>query len=230
MSYRKNISDKLALGYGSKYQLLRMLGWHRNEFNNALAQSANISSNINWLDFRFNGPEDKELLNFDFIESVKTEWRQYWACGPAGLNWDAVGITEDGTYVFVEAKANIDEMKSAPGGIEKSKNSNNQVIAKVINKYGVSKTAEDWNRDIYQLANRLVAIDFLIEKGIKAILVYVLFESGYEFNSPCNKSVSKEEWIKTIKNEFNKAGIVGTELEKMVSVCIINCNRTEQNL
>lgn len=67
MAYKKNISDKLALGYGSKYQLLRMLGWHRNEFNKSVSKVASISSNINWLDFEFNGPEDKELLNFDFI-------------------------------------------------------------------------------------------------------------------------------------------------------------------
>lgn len=230
MNYKKNISDKLALGYGSKYQLLRMLGWHRNEFNHTIAQSAHISSNINWLDFRFNGPEDKELLNFDFIETVKDEWREYWKCGFTGLNWDAVGITEDETYVFVEAKANSEELKSSSGGSEKSIESNNRVIEKVIKKYSVQKTAEDWNRDVYQLANRLVAIDFLIQKKIKAILVYVLFENGYEFNSSTNKSVSKEEWEKTIKNEFDKAGIVGTELEKMVSVCIINCNKKESNL
>ena len=68
------------------------------------------------------------------------------------------------------------------------------------------------------------------QKKIKAILVYVLFENGYEFNSSTNKSVSKEEWEKTIKNEFDKAGIGGTGLEKMVSVCIINCNKKESNL
>ena len=227
MLLKQNISDKLALGYGSKYQLLRMLGWHRNEFNDAIAQSAHISSNINWLDFRFNGPEDKELLNFDFIDSLKAEWRNYWACGATGLNWDAVGVTEDGTYVLVEAKAHIGEMKSSASGSEKSKKSNNQVITKTINKYGVQRTAEDWNRDVYQLANRLVAVDFLNEKGIKAVLVYVLFENGYGFNTSINKSVSKEEWEKAIKNEFDKAGIAGTELEKMVSVCIINCNKNK---
>ena len=32
--YSKNINGKLALGYGSKYQLLRMLGWHREDFTN----------------------------------------------------------------------------------------------------------------------------------------------------------------------------------------------------
>ena len=71
--YRKLISDKLALGYGSKYQLLRMLGWHRNFFNKAISESAKISENINWFDFDFNGPEDKELLNIDFIEELKNK-------------------------------------------------------------------------------------------------------------------------------------------------------------
>ena len=37
--YKKNINGKLALGYGSKYQLLRMLGWHRKDFTNKVKNS-----------------------------------------------------------------------------------------------------------------------------------------------------------------------------------------------
>jgi len=225
MTFRKNISDKLALGYGSKYQLLRMLGWHRNELNHAIASSCGIDSNINWFDFKFNGAEDKELLNIDFIDDLKDEWKNYWACGTGGLNWDAVGLSIDGTYVLVEAKAHIGELKSSAGGSEASKEKNNQVISNILAKYGINKTSDDWNKDCYQLANRLVAVDFLLNKGIKVKLVYLLFENGFEFNSSSNKSASCIDWKNAINSEFQLAGIKNTELEKLVNVCIFNCNR-----
>ena len=229
MSFKKNISDKLALGYGSKYQLLRMLGWHRNDFNNAIAIVAGIDSDINWLDFSFNGPEDKELLNFDFIPELKNEWRKYWACGVSGLNWDAVGKTHDGIYVLIEAKAHVGELKSSAGGKKQSKKNNNIVINSFLKKYHINKAAEDWNKDCYQLANRLIALDFLNSKGFKAKLVYVLFENRYEFNSSSNKSASRDEWLKAFNDELVLAGIKDTEVEKFVNVCVYNCNRGESS-
>lgn len=225
MNYKRNISDKLALGYGSKYQLLRMLGWHRNEFNKAICDCIGISGDINWLDFKFNGSEDKELLNFEFIPEINNEWKNYWSCGDFGLNWDAVGITNDGTYILVEAKANIKELESNASGNKKSINKNNQVFLNLIKKYKIERTPEDWNQQCYQLANRIVAVDFLKSKGIKVKLVYILFENGYEFNSSINKSVSSKEWQKQIDKEFNLAGIKNTRLEKLVNVCIFNCNK-----
>lgn len=225
MAYKKNISDKLALGYGSKYQLLRMLGWHRNELNKAISESALTSSEINWFDFHFNGPEDKELLNFDFIDELKDEWRDYWMCGVAGLNWDAVGKTSDGTYILVEAKAHIKELESSAGGGKKSKEKNNAVINNFLKENRINKDAEDWNQNCYQLTNRLIALDFLEKKNIKAKLVYLLFVNGYEFNSSSNKSATKEEWEKAFNNELVMAGIKGTEVEKKINICFIDCNR-----
>lgn len=228
MGFKRNISDHLALGYGSKYQLLRMLGWHRNAFNKAISEAANVDDDINWLDFRFNDCEDKELLNFDFIKELKDDWRNYWACGSSGLNWDAIGITKDGTYILVEAKAHVCELKSSSGGSSASKEKNNLVMKALMEENGVKKRVSAWNNDCYQLANRLVALDYLTKKkGYKGKLVYVLFEHGYEFNSYSNKSASKEDWEKAIKEEFEKAGIAGTELEKLVNICIFNCKRKD---
>ena len=228
MAFKKNISDKLALGYGSKYQLLRMLGWHRNAFNSAIAEAASIDSNINWFDFKFNGPEDKELLNFDFIDNLKDEWREYWSCGISGLNWDAVGKASDGTYVLVEAKAHIKELESSAGGGSKSKTNNGRIINKYLKENNVKKTADDWNKNCYQLANRLIALDFLEKHNIKAKLVYVLFVNGYEFNSSSKKSASKEEWIKAFDKELYLSGIKGSPIEKKINICFFDCNKKEQ--
>ena len=224
MGYKKNISDKLALGYGSKYQLLRMLGWHRNDFNHAVANAAGITANINWLDFNYNGPEDKELINFDFIKEQKDEWRAYWACGAVGINWDAVGVTPDGTYVLIEAKAHLKELESTASGGKERQEHNNRIIKQVMNKYGIDKPTSAWSVGCYQLANRLIALDWLEKKGVKAKLVYVLFENGYEFNTPTNKSATSAQWKAAMKNEFERMGIANTTLEKLVNICIIDCN------
>ena len=111
MAYKKIINGMLALGYGSKYQLLRMLGWHRNDFNSKIKSVLGLDEDINWLDFQYDGPCDKELLNLDFIPNLNDEWKKYWSCGSGGINWDAVGITTGGTYILVEAKAHLKEMK-----------------------------------------------------------------------------------------------------------------------
>ena len=205
-----------------------MLGWHRNFFNKAISESAKISENINWFDFDFNGPEDKELLNIDFIEELKNKWRKYWVCGGGsfGLNWDVVGLSDDGTYVLVEAKANLDEMLKTPpaGGSDESKNKNDAVIQQFVQKYKINKTPSDLDTTCYQFTNRLIALDFLLSHGYKAKLVYVLFENGFEFNASSNRSVSKEEWQNAFEHELELSGIIGTEIRKMVSACIIDCN------
>lgn len=229
MAYKKNISDKLALGYGSKYQLLRMLGWHRNYFNEGIGTLTGVSKDINWFDFEFNGPEDKELLNFDYIENLNKEWREYWVCGAAGLNWDAVGKSSDGTLILVEAKAHIKELNSSSGGSSKSKQRNNLVIEKYLKENNIDRCAEDWNKDCYQLANRLIALDFLLKRGIKAKLVYVLFVNGFEFNSSSFKSATKDQWMKAIESEFIKAGIKDNPVEKLVNIYFVDCNPKKTN-
>ena len=202
-----------------------MLGWHRNDFNEQIASITGVNKNINWFDFEFNGSEDKELLNFDFIPAINEKWKERWVCGINGINWDAVGLSSDGTYILVEAKAHIKELESSAGGSSSSKEKNNKAIHHVLEKYNINKEPEDWNNNCYQLANRIVALDFLLEEGIKAKLVYVLFENGYELNASTNKSASKEEWLEAINKEFEVAGIKDTVLEKMVNICIINCKR-----
>jgi len=224
---QKNICDKLALGYGSKYQLLRMLGWHRNELNEAIAESAKVDSEINWLDFTFNGPEDKEILNFEFIPGINKEWTTYWACGKGGINWDAVGISKDGTIILVEAKAHLGELKGA-GADWKDPDTianNTKVITTVQKEYEINGSVSNWTGAGYQLANRIIALDFLLKKGYKAKLVYLLFENGYEFNTEDYKSLSHDEWIDEMNKLFKLTRIKGTKLEEKVNICIFNCNK-----
>lgn len=223
MSYQKIIGG-MGLGYGSKYQLLRMLGWHRNDFNKQISASVGLSKDISWIDFGYSGSLDTELMNFDFIPQISKEWKDFWACGSGGINWDAVGLACDGTYILVEAKAHIGEMKSTPCGSDSSKKRNAKRIKELFEKYGVNTSVDIICRDNYQLANRLVATDFLISRGYKARLVYLLFENGYEYNCSTKKSVSKSVWLEEFDKELSRLGIKGSKLENLISICVINCN------
>ena len=226
MSYNK-IIDGMGLGYGSKYQLLRLLGWHRNDFNKRILDSVGLLGNINWIDFGYNGSQDKELLNFDFIPEISEEWKQFWVCGNTGINWDAVGILDDGTYILVEAKAHIDEVRNYPSGSCRSQEKNNLRIKAFLEKYNIDTTVEAICNGHYQLANRLVALDFLISRGYKAKLVYVLFENGYELNTPYNKSTMRDEWLREFDNTLSKLGFDDTKVSDLINLCIINCNIKE---
>lgn len=187
--YKRNISDHLALGYGSKYQLLRMLGWHREEFNEIIADGD--SANITWKDFKFNGSEDHELMNAEFLDKeTESDWENIWPTneGKNGLNWDAVG-TDDKTWYLIEAKARLVEFGSAKeGGGKKQENQDkvNEAFTAFQKCYNIT-TQVDWrNGTFYQIANRLVFLEFLKKKGIDAKLIYVLFLNGFEFNTVCS--------------------------------------------
>ena len=133
MDYKKNINGILALGYGSKYQLLRMLGWHRSDFSAKVKNALKLESDIRWLDFLYDGPCDKELLNLQFEPELDRAWKSYWSCGAGGINWDAVGVADDGTYILVEAKAHLAEMKNSFSGVGQARENNTQKIAEFIN-------------------------------------------------------------------------------------------------
>lgn len=224
MTYKKNINGKLALGYGSKYQLLRMLGWHRTDFNNRINEVLGLNSDIHWFDFKYAGPCDKELLNLEFIPALNDEWKSFWACGTAGINWDAAGVTEDGTYILVEAKAHLSEMKNSASCSKGALANNSSRIADFIEKYGIDSTPEIWVKDFYQVANRLVITDFLQERNYKVKLLYVLFENGFEYNRDRSDSASKEEWDSEMERELKLMGITGTAAEPLVNRCVIDCN------
>lgn len=229
MDSKKNtICGGMGLGYGSKYQLLRMLGWHRNWFNDKVCGSIDIQGLINWYDFSFNGVEDKELLNASFLDEViKKEWEKVWPTnvGRNGINWDAVGKL-DSTIILVEAKAHLDECDAGQVGGGSNPKKAIESIKRFQNKYGITEC--DWlQKKVYQLANRLVFTDFLLEHGIDTKLVYVLFTNGFEFNTTDGKSKSvktAEQWIEKMDLLMKNMGVKGTDAERLLNICVIDCN------
>ena len=131
--------SKIRLGYGSEWQMLRMLGRHRDWFTQEVLLSIGGNSLV-WKDFVFtsNVSEsgnfgDAEIKGLNFLpntHAAQMAWRDWWPQSGNVHNWDAVGVLErEGAeeWVLVEAKGNIEELRQSTtakskdygGGLEK---------------------------------------------------------------------------------------------------------------
>ena len=233
----KNMAE-MGLGYGSEYQLLRYLGHHRNELNKIIREQTRLKGELEWLDF----PKDNNRLSLDgeykgvnFLkgkineckyDELRSEWNKYWRYSQ---NWDGVILHKKGNseeWIIVEAKANLEEIKSNTNSSSKQ---NLQNIFQDTQK-DLSIENRNWFGEYYQLANRLTFVHFLNKKGINASLLYIYFLNGYE---KCktnrktvveNKSVERqEEWQNAIQEEYEKLGINSQIEEQYISKIFIDC-------
>ena len=177
---------KMALGYGSEFHLLRWPGRHRRRFTELVCGTR--WKNIEWLDFSSADEviPDEELLGINFLkgEDFKKVEREFFNGEFAWprvadrhlMNWDAVGIADDGTYVLCEAKAHVEEIERKKCGAgEKSAGKIRKALKLPITYFGSSASVDNWFGSYYQLANRLNTIALLERCGIKAVLAYILF-------------------------------------------------------
>jgi hypothetical protein len=131
--------SRLGYGYGSEWQLLHWLAYHRNELNAVVeraivdgkAEAARDSrrytpaeafavDTIHWLDVAWSGkPADREQdqewqgVNFVADDAVKAAWCKFWPQSGRAQCWDAVGwrATQGGReWLLIEAKAHMDEL------------------------------------------------------------------------------------------------------------------------
>jgi len=107
-----------------------------------------------------------------------------------GPQWDALGRTDTGEVILVEAKAHIDEMFSS--GSQASTESLKQItdaLDQTISAFG-AKPVIDWTGPLYQMANRLAHLHFLTTHGVRTRLVFVCFVGDAEMEGP----ESADEW------------------------------------
>ena len=225
-------SSEMALGYGSEYQLLRFLGYHRNYLNKTILTALNlpVTTNINWLDYPINLDRKsldgelkdiecfQELSNFKEIEQA---WKEFWPNTGSAQNWDGIFKIDD-TWYFVEAKAHEEEIHSSTKANSKSK----ELISKTFQKYcsEFSSKTETWiNSDSYQLANRIAFIQFCKNNGIKAKLVYISFINGYEKTGNSKSIHSEEEWKTIWDKEYKELGLDIEKLNSILTNVYIDC-------
>lgn len=175
----------MGYGYGSEFHLLRFLGRHREYFDARVKQATGARS-VNWLDCLFkpepNPPTwDSEWRRLDFLpesSAARKLWKKFWPTKGQQHNWDAVGrilIEDRREWLLVEAKAHLAELETSCGA---SENGGRPKIERALNQtakeIGIQKCS-DWLEGYYQYANRIAALNFMIQNGELGRLLYVYF-------------------------------------------------------
>ena len=206
---------KMGNGYGSEYHLLRFLGRHRTDFDDRVASAVGAQS-VQWLDYRFNSKniKDPEWKGLDFLpetSQVRKEWKKSWPQTGNPPNWDAVGkvcINGAWEWLLVEAKAHVRELKSCceakeEGGRQKIE----QVFEDTIKDIDISAEVDKWMIGYYQHANRIAVLNFMLQHGESARMLFVYFCGDDVPGQCCPKN--EEEWLKPLAEQDQHLGLSG---------------------
>src|SRR3989442_8365219 len=153
-------------GYGSEFHLLRYLGRHRHDLNQAVEEQTG-GRVMDWLECGFDQARrfphlDTEWRGVDFVDQdtdVRSDWSKFWTQTGNVPNWDAVGLLQSSSYVeflLVEAKAHSAEIQSEckaveAGGLALIR----QALEETIAANGFASNVENWLRPYSQYAHRL---------------------------------------------------------------------------
>ena len=213
---------KMGHGYGSEFHLLRFLGYHRNRLNQTIEKECG-GRVIDWLDFGFCketdlGHADSEWKGMDFLDpnsGVKSAWMNYWPQSGNVPNWDAVGVLDlnsNPEFLLIEAKAHVEEIESSCGARENGGFSMiERALSATISANEFNRQSDNWLRPYYQYANRVAQLDFLLEHGVMARLIFVYFcgdkwpRDGRRTNCPQNES----EWDLNLRPMYKHLGLSG---------------------
>ena len=218
---------EIGHGYGSEYQLLRILGHHRNWVDESIKKIFNTRDSVYWFDYPVNVKRfswDGEIKGIEFLKThseykdIEEKWIDFWPQTGQAQNWD--GICKIGeTYVFIEAKAHIREIGSDSSAKEEGIKKIQKAFEKTRDYYKISNV-NDWTRRYYQLANRIAFIYFLNSCGIRSKLLNIYFINGYEKRviKPKGRSceiileesksvLNQQAWEKIIHEEYTYLGI-----------------------
>jgi hypothetical protein len=107
-----------------------------------------------------------------------------------GPQWDALGRTDVGEVVLVEAKAHIREMLTE--GCKAGEKSFDRISASLEMTAAALRATPliKWTGVLYQTANRIAHLKFLVDHDVPARLVFVYFLDDNEMGGP----TSIEEW------------------------------------
>ena len=115
-----------------------------------------------------------EYTDGDFLckvgePNMRSELETFWPNG--GPHWDALGRSDTGDIILVEAKAHIAELCSSPSEARlASRKIIQAALSETVSHLGAKPRAE-WTEVFYQLTNRLAHPHFLRKHGLKAWLI-----------------------------------------------------------
>lgn len=117
------------------------------------------------------------------IQTLNFPLQNFWP--PRGCVWDALGKTDDGELIFLEAKANIPEAAS-PRTMAKldSRKLIKHSLKEAQRFFGAARTS-DWSGTFYQYANRLAHLYFFRHvNGLPAHLIFLYFVNATDVQGP----------------------------------------------
>jgi hypothetical protein len=200
---------KIGNGYGSEWHLLRFLGRHRTHLDRAILSQV-PGQRLEWLDFEFDrAAGDRELSALSFLPGDHTAargWSQLWPARGTAPTWDAVARIDGSSWLLVEAKANVQELRSQCGAKdERSAAKIGAALSATQARLG-GQPGIDWKRPFYQLANRLVVLEHLLRHGEDAHLLLIYFcgdRSGPGRDCPS----STADWAAALEEQEKAHGL-----------------------
>ena len=235
--------NRLQLGYGSAWHVLRCLGWRRDQFTNHVAQSIGLPS-IDWLDFRAGGGgeyptgapiRDSEWTRINFAsKEVQSAYDTFWPTRGTQQNWDLIGRGSLGPteneIILVEAKSHTGEISfdgttaAEDGGRPLIRNAfRDTLLAMGRDSSEAESLAEEWLKGCYQHANRLATLYFLLDHKIPARLVFLYFCGDSHPHGRFDCPADPAGWAQTIAKIQSNLGLSGkSALETRVHDVFVN--------
>ena len=194
-------------GYGSEYHLRKLLDQHRG----GLIERVKCVTGTHWADFQNNRSPEGEYERLDFLPEnsrARRRWKDFWPPRGKQQNWDAVGriLVEDRwEWLLVEAKAHLDELKNSCKATEKGGRPKiRKALNQTKNELGVQKSA-DWLNDYYQHANRIAALNFMIQNNEPGRLLFVYFCGDKVPDKKCPED--QEGWSAALSRQDDHLGL-----------------------
>jgi hypothetical protein len=147
-----------------------------------------------------------EYSDADFLKLVGLEkWSgalaEYWP--RRGPQWDALGVSDQGDILLVEAKAHLAEMcSSATQASPASRNRIQSALSETALAFKAEPRAP-WTDVFYQLANRLAHLHFLRSRGVTAWLILSNFIGDLDMKGP----QTSREWEAAYLVAYHVMGI-----------------------
>jgi hypothetical protein len=197
------------------------MGRHRRLLNQRILEVVDGDS-IDWLDFGLHPSRlwpDAEIKGLDFLQPdhpALAAWREWWPQGRGIHNWDAVGQVRFGNpeeWLLVEAKANVQELRSKCGATNVS---NRKKIQRALNETKQALGVQgdrDWLNGYYQFCNRVAVLYFLNQHAVPAHLQYIYF-TGDRGDPRRTCPYDEGEWQGALREEEEHVGLpAGHRLE-----------------
>jgi hypothetical protein len=191
--------------------------------NRAIARELNLTpaEKIQWLsplaDDAYAEYRDQAFLAKLEAQPKRTSLSAFWPT--RGPQWDALGRTNSGKLLLVEAKAHIGELLSTPCQAAGKSLKTIQASIDRVKRALAPRSQTDWCAAYYQYTNRLAHLYLLrTMNDLPAYLVFLYLIGDSEMQGP----KTAEEWSGALRLLHKQLGIVDARLQQHLGHAVID--------